>query len=78
MAKLYRALDGRIDAHSQLKYLLRGLVWEPWGCLLISSFIIAVNCGDRGRANQADRDGKKKSGIKEHDVVTDSRSGNGK
>lgn len=33
---------------------------------------ITVNCGDRGRANQADRDGK--SGIEEHDLATNSRS----
>lgn len=76
MAKLYRASDNRMDAHSQLKRLLWGLAWEhPWVCLLISLFIssrsTAVTVAARTRL-------KKKGGIEEHDVVTDSRGENGK
>lgn len=71
-AKFCRALDGRIDAHSQLKCLLWGFRWErPWVCLLISSFIPSRNYGDRSRAKQAGCD--EKSGITEHEVVTDDR-----
>lgn len=74
MTKLYRALDGRIDAHSQLKCLLWGFVWEHlWACLLISSFISSQLTAVTGAARTRPT-AIKKSGITEHGVVTYDRS----